>query len=55
MSEGTVGYGLECSKIDEKWANVNDEGRSGRLPSVVRDDPVQRVDQKNCERRSFTI
>jgi hypothetical protein len=34
--------------------DVHDEERSGR-PSVVSDDLVRSVDQKNCERRPFTI
>jgi hypothetical protein len=34
--------------------NVQDEERSGR-PSVVSDDLVQSVDQKNCDRWRFTI
>jgi hypothetical protein len=34
--------------------NVHDEERSGR-PSAVSDDLVQRVDQKICESRRFTI
>jgi hypothetical protein len=33
--------------------NVHDEERGGP-PSVVSDDVIQGVDQKICERRSFT-
>jgi hypothetical protein len=52
MSEGTVRY---WCRIFKDWRkNVHDEERSGR-PSVVSDDLVQNVDQKTCERRSFTI
>jgi histone-lysine N-methyltransferase SETMAR len=34
--------------------NVHDEERSGQ-PSIASDNLVQSVDQKNCERRRFTI
>jgi hypothetical protein len=40
--------------LKDGQTNVHDEERSG-WPSVVRDDLVQSVDQKICERRRFTI
>jgi hypothetical protein len=44
---------VECSKMGEEIFTMKSEvvGR----PSVVSDDLVQRVDQKNGERRCFTI
>jgi hypothetical protein len=43
-----------CRMFKDGWINVHDEERKG-WPSVVSDDLVQSVDQKNCERRCFTI
>jgi hypothetical protein len=48
MSEGT------CRMFKDARTNIYDEERSGR-PSVVSDDLVQSVEEKNCERRRFTI
>jgi transposase len=50
ISEGTVRQW--CRMFKDGRTNVHDEVRSGR-PPVVRDDFVQSVDQKNCERRHF--
>jgi hypothetical protein len=52
MSEGTVRQW--CRTFKDGRTNVHDEDRNGRLP-VVSDNLVQSVDQKNCERRRFTI
>jgi hypothetical protein len=52
MSEGTVRQW--CRMFTDGPANVHDEERSG-WRSVASDDRVQSVDQKNCERRRFTI
>jgi transposase len=52
MSEGTVRQW--CRMFKDQRTNVHDEERSGQ-PSVVSDDLVKEVDQKNCERWHFTI
>jgi hypothetical protein len=52
MSEQTV---RQCSRMfKDGQTNIHDQERSGQ-PSVVKDDLVQSVDQKLCERRCFTI
>jgi hypothetical protein len=43
-----------CRMFKGRRKNVHDEERSG-LTSVVRDDLVQSVSQKICERRCFKI
>jgi transposase len=52
MSEETVRQW--CRMFEDGQTDVHDEERSGQ-PSVVRDDLVQSVDQKTCERWRFTI
>jgi hypothetical protein len=52
MSGGTLRQ--RCRMFRDGRTNVHNEERSG-WPSVVSDDLVQTVDQKICERWSFTI
>jgi hypothetical protein len=52
MSEGTVRQWRRMFK--DGRANVHDEERSAR-PSVISDNFLQNVDQKNSGRRRFTI
>jgi hypothetical protein len=52
MSEGTVRQW--CSTFKDGQINVYDEERSV-VPSVVSDDLVQIVDEKNCERQRFIV
>jgi transposase len=52
VSEGTVRQW--CRMFKDRRTKVHDEERSGR-PFVMNDNLVQRVDQKICETRRFTI
>jgi hypothetical protein len=52
MSEGAVRQW--CGMFKDGRRNIHHEEPSGRL-SVVSDDLVQTVDQKNCEKWRFTI
>jgi hypothetical protein len=52
MNEGTAIQW--CRMFKDGLTNVHDEERSGQS-SVVSNDRVQNVGQKNCERRRFSI
>jgi transposase len=52
MSKGTVRRC--CRMFKDGRTNVHNEERNGR-PSAVSDNFIQSFDQKNCERRHFTI
>ena len=52
MSNGMARKWVRAFK--EGRTNVHDEAWSGRL-SVINDDLVQKVDEKVCENRQFTI
>jgi transposase len=52
MSEGTVRQW--CRMFKDGQTDVHNKERSG-WPSIMSDDLVQSVDQKICERQSFTI
>jgi hypothetical protein len=52
MNKGTVRH--QCRVFKDGQTNVHNAERSGQ-PSVVNDDPIQRVGQKICENWHFTI
>jgi len=52
ISDGMVRKWVQM--FNEGWENMHDEARRGR-PSLVKDDLVQKVNERVCDNRRFTI